>query len=83
MYKRQGCKCTHIDERPTIAAGETVKLEISYAPRTLGKQTDKIIIVTNDPANPIYELKVHTNTVKTLATPSGIMLNQQSKGFGF
>ena len=78
-----GCKCTHIKDKPTIAPGETIKLEINFAPRSLGKSKDKIIIVTDDPAHPLYELLVNSNGVDSLTIPKGIMLDQRNTGFGF
>lgn len=76
-----GCHCVDYTlDKPVIKPGETAFIEVSYAAKNMGDNTDIVTIESNDikTENPTITLKA--KAVESLAAPS---IMQQGSGFGF
>lgn len=50
-------------EKLTIKAGERAVLRVEAAPKSLGTMSETITIISNDPANPVREVRVMANVI--------------------
>ena len=76
-------KCIHTDYNVGIEIGESIEFNISYIPKKVGAQKEKLVLLTTEVDNYIYEVEIVTETVETLIDPKGIMHQNTPTGFGF
>ena len=70
-----GCYCVNYTiSKPEIAAGETVDLELTYAPKNVGEQSDIVVLSTNDIVNTAPSISFQATVVKSFNNNS--ILNQ-------
>lgn len=50
-------------DRQTVKAGEKAVLSVKAAPKVLGTMSETITIISNDPANPVREVRVMANVI--------------------
>ncbi len=77
-----GCRCVSmtVDRKDGVPEGKEANLRIVYRPSDLVEKEIIAVIFTNSKEQPIIELKLKSNVVKSLIQPS---LLQSSPGFGF
>jgi hypothetical protein len=77
-----GCRCVSmtVDRKNGVPEGKEANLRIVYRPSDLAEKEIIAVVFTNSTKEPIIELKLKSNVVKSLIQPS---LLQSSPGFGF
>lgn len=77
-----GCGCTAAKlAKQEFEPGEGDAIEITYNPKSTGKASRQITVVTNDPANPNFQLTISANVVPIVeARPSTLQFGQVPVG---
>jgi Protein of unknown function (DUF1573) len=78
-----GCSCVSIEGAQEIAAGETKTISIKYTPRKTGENVERLVLVTSDKAQSIYQIVAKGMVVESLTAPKTLMEQDNQAGFGF
>lgn len=78
-----GCSCAYATNNLEIKPGQSQLLKISYSPKGEGNTIDKLVLISDEVDNPVYQLVFKSEVVQSLSLPKTILENGNDAGFGF
>ncbi|WP_084523952.1 DUF1573 domain-containing protein [Adhaeribacter aquaticus] len=75
------CNCVSLKNSPVIKPGNEEIVELTYSPRLLGNQTEKVKIHTNDIITPEVAINLNAKVVENLSAQSILKVNSNAVPF--